>query len=208
LIELYSRKETAGTIVQCTLEWAGAPYRLVEVHRGGNGRAWSPENYLALNPRGTVPTIVDGELVLYETAAILEHLVETLPGLGPRAGEPGRSELHFWLAWLSNNLMAAFYRWFKAGEMIEGEGVAALKSGAISDLERHGSWLEQQLSEREWLAGTSPSVADLLMQGLGSWADEIEGLQFGGEAVAAHAARTVALPGVAAALQQDAALSS
>jgi glutathione S-transferase len=208
VIELYSRSETAGTIVHCTLEWAGAPYRLVEVRRGGNGRAWSPKNYLGLNPRGTVPTLVDGELVLYETVAILEHLVETLPGIGPRAGELGRPELHFWLAWLSNNLMAAFYRWFKAGEMIDGEAVAALKAGAMSDLEGHGSWLEQQVTESEWLVGASPSVADLLMQGLGSWADEIEGLQFGGEAVAAHAARTVALPGVATALQQDAALSS
>ena len=207
MIDLYSRSETAGTIVHCTLEWAGVPYRLVGVRRGGNGSAWSPQDYLTLNPRGTVPTLVDGELVLHETVAILEHLVETVPGLGPRAGEPGRPELHFWLAWLTNNPMAAFYRWFKADEMIAGEAVDALKSGAMSDLERHGRWLEQQLAQREWLVAGSPSVADLFMQGLGSWAEEIEDLEFGGEALAAHAARTLALPGVAAALEQDSELS-
>jgi glutathione S-transferase len=201
VIELYSRKETAGTIVHCVLEWAGAPYELIPVRRTDGGLR--PEGYLRLNPSGTVPTLVDGELVLYETVAILEHLVETLPGIGPRPGEPARPELHFWLAWLTNNLMAAFYRYFKAGQMIAPDDVGALEAGANRDLERHGDWLEQQLALREWLVGGSPSVADVFMQGLGSWAQEIDGLRFGGEALARHAARTVALPGVAAALDRD-----
>jgi glutathione S-transferase len=204
-MELYTRNETAATIVHCALEWAGAPHSIIEVHHDGDGGV-SPAGYLALNPRGTVPTLVDGELVLYETVAILEYLVERLPGLGPRAGDPGRPELHFWLAWLTNNLMAAFYRWFKADEMIGLDAVEALRSGAMSDLEEHGAWLERQVTSRTWLVGESPSVADLFLQGLGSWAAEIDGLAFGGEALAAHAARTVALPGVAAALDQERAL--
>ncbi len=204
-MELYTRNETAATIVHCALEWAGAPYSVIEVRHGEDGDV-SPSSYLALNPRGTVPTLVDGEVVLYETVAVLEYLVETLPGLGPRAGDPGRPELHFWLAWLTNNLMAAFYRWFKADEMIAGDAVEALKSGAISDLQEHGAWLEGQLTSRDWLVGESPTVADLFLQGLGSWAAEIDGLDFAGEVLAAHAARTLALPGVAAALDQERAL--
>lgn len=206
MIELYTRNETAATIVHCALEWAGAPHGVIEVRRDEHG-AVSPSDYVALNPRGTVPTLIDGEVVLYETLAILEYLVETFPGLGPRAGEPGRPELHFWLAWLSNNLMAAFYRWFKADEMIAGDAVEALKSGAMSNLTEHGAWLERQLTSRTWLVGESPSVADLFLQGLGSWAAEIDGLDFGGEALAEHAARTLALPGVAAALDQERALA-
>lgn len=202
VIELYTRNETAGTIVHCALEWAGVPHSAIEV-RPDEGDGVSPAGYLALNPRGTVPTLVDGELVLYETVAILEYLVERFPGLGPRAGDPGRPGLHFWLAWLSNNLMTAFYRWFKADEMIAADAVEALKSGAVSDLEEHGAWLERQLAPVTWLVEGSPSVADLFLQGLGSWAEEIDGLVFGGQALAAHAARTVALPGVAAALDQE-----
>jgi glutathione S-transferase len=201
VIQLYSRTETAGTIVHCVLEWSGAPYELIAVRRA-NG-AISPQAYLDLNPSGVVPTLVDGELVLYETVAILEHLVETLPGIGPRAGEPGRPELHFWLAWLTNNLMSAFYRYFKADQMIETGAAPALEAGAKRDLERHGRWLEQQLAARDWLVGGSPTVADIFLQGLGSWAEEIDGLTFGSEAVARHAARTVALPGVASALDRD-----
>lgn len=206
VMELYTRNETAATIVHCALEWAGAPHSVIEVRHGEDGSV-SPSSYLTLNPRGTVPTLVDGEVVLYETVAILEYLVETRPGLGPRAGEPGRPELHFWLAWLTNNLMAAFYRWFKADEMIAVDAVEALKSGAMSDLKAHGAWLERHVTSREWLVCESPSVADLFLQGLGSWAAEIDGLDFGGEALAEHAARTVALPGVAAALDQERALA-
>ena len=203
MLELYSRSETAGTIVHSALEFSGAPYRVVEVKRGEDGSV-TPTGYLQLNPTGTVPTLIDGDLVLYETVAILEYLVEKLPGLGPRAGEPGRPELHFWLAWLTNNLMSAFYRWFKAGEMIAPDAVGALQAGAEATLTAHGAWVEQQLVGRDWLIGNSPSVADLLLHGLGSWAEEIDGLTIGGDAVAAHAARTVALPGVMAAIDQEA----
>ena len=90
--------------------------------------------------------------------------------------------------------------------MIALDAVEALKAGAISDLEERGAWLELQLTAREWLVNESPSVADLFLQGLGSWAAEIDGLDFGGEALAEHAARTLALPGVAAALDQERAL--
>lgn len=203
MIELYSRSETAGTIVHSVLEFSGAPYRVIEVKPGENGSV-TPSDYLELNPSGTVPTLVDGDLVLYETVAILEYLVEKLPGLGPRAGEPGRPELHFWLAWLTNNLMSPFYRWFKADEMVAPEAVGALQAGAVATLTARGAWLEQQLEGRDWLIGASPSVADLFLQGLGSWAQDIDGLGFGGNLVAAHAARTVALPGVTLAVEQEA----
>lgn len=206
MIELYSSSESAGTIVHSVLEFSGAPHRVVEVTSGEQGSV-TPSGYLELNPSGTVPTLTEGDVVLYETVAILEYLVERLPGLGPRAGEPGRPELHFWLAWLTNNPMSAFYRWFKADEMIALEAVGALQAGAVATLTAHGAWVEQQLEGREWLIGASPSVADMFLQGLGSWAEEIDGLAFGGDAVAAHAARTLALPGVTAAIDQEAAHS-
>ena len=202
MIELYSRSVTAGTIVHSALEFAGEPHRVLEVKPGNDGSV-TPTGYLELNPSGTVPTLIDGDLVLYETVAILEYLVEKLPGLGPRAGDPGRPEFHFWLAWLSNNLMSAFYRWFKADEMVSPDAVGALQVGAVATLTAHGAWLEQQLEGRDWLVGDAPSVVDLFLQGLGSWAEDIDGLTFGGDAVAAHGVRTVALPGVATAIDQE-----
>ncbi len=48
-----------------------------------DGDLKKPE-YLALNPRGKVPTIVDGDLRLYESAAIVEYLDEAYPDSGER----------------------------------------------------------------------------------------------------------------------------
>ena len=43
-----------------------------------------------INPNGTVPTLVDGDLALFESAAICQHLADRFPerGLAPPAGEP------------------------------------------------------------------------------------------------------------------------
>ncbi|MGH2873624.1 MAG: glutathione S-transferase family protein [Solirubrobacteraceae bacterium] len=204
MLALYSRPETAGTIIHCALEMAGTPHRIIRVTKASDASV-SPSDYLTLNPTGTVPTLVDGDLVLYETVAILEHLIETVPGLGPRTGEPHRPELHFWLGWLANNPMAAFYRWFKADQMIAADAVSALRAGAVTSLRSQGEWLERELLDRHWLVGAAPTAADIYLQCLQSWAEEIDDLRFGGDVVAEHSARTRNLPGVAAALAQESA---
>ena len=40
------------------------------------------EPYLALNPRGKAPVIVDGDMAIYESAAILEYLEDKYPSVG------------------------------------------------------------------------------------------------------------------------------
>jgi len=57
------------------------------------------QEYRALSPAGRVPAFEDGKVVLFETGAITEYLVETYPdrGLGRPPGDPERWE---WLQWL------------------------------------------------------------------------------------------------------------
>jgi glutathione S-transferase len=61
----------------------GVPFELQRVDRTQNAHK-SPA-YLKLNPNGLIPVLVDGELVLYETPAIVLHRVDTHPqaGLAP-----------------------------------------------------------------------------------------------------------------------------
>lgn len=62
---------------QITLEEAGATYELVPVDLT-QGEHKQPA-YLALNPNGRVPTLVDGELVLWESHAICEYVAAKYP---------------------------------------------------------------------------------------------------------------------------------
>lgn len=57
------------------------------------------EDYRRLSPAGRVPCLEDGDVVVFETGAITEYLVETYPesGLGRPPGHPERVE---WLQWL------------------------------------------------------------------------------------------------------------
>src|SRR4051794_1070684 len=84
MIELYWKPETVADVVVMALRLAGAEHRILTV-----GVDVSDEDYLAINPAGTVPAaVVDGELVLLETIAILMYIGDHHPsaGLAPAPG--------------------------------------------------------------------------------------------------------------------------
>ena len=89
------------------LEEIGCAYELVHVDRGAD--AHKAPAYLQLNPNGLLPTLVDADLVLYETAAILLHLVDThsQAKLAPPAGTAARAHFYKWLVWCSSTLQSS-----------------------------------------------------------------------------------------------------
>ena len=84
--------------VRLCLAELGADYTFVVVDLA-SGAQRAPD-YLRLNPNGVVPTLVDGDLVLWESSAILLYLAEKYPqaGLLPvRLDE--RARVYKWLVW-------------------------------------------------------------------------------------------------------------
>ena len=65
--------------VRIALALKSIEYEPVYVVIGGNSADLSDPEYLALNPSGVVPTLVDGNVVLNQTIAIMEYLEETHP---------------------------------------------------------------------------------------------------------------------------------
>lgn len=152
MIQLHYYPSTASMIPHLLLQEMGIPFALVLVDRTVD--AHKAPAYLALNPNGLIPALTDGDLVLYETAAICLHLCDTHPqyGLAPALGTVQRAHFYKWLMWLTNTLQTAliayFYpeRWVDAGN---DDGVAQVKAHAQSkinglldqldaELERHG----------------------------------------------------------------------
>ena len=91
---LYGMPSTAAMAPHILLREIGRPFDLVLLDRG-KGEHKSAA-YLALNPHGRVPTLVDGDLVLYEAAAICLHLADLYPeaklapAVVPGTGSGGR----------------------------------------------------------------------------------------------------------------------
>ena len=148
------------------------PYELKLVDR--MRQAHKSADYLKLNPNGLIPVLIDGELVLYETAAICLHLVDTHPEhqLAPAVGTSARAHFYKWLVWLTNTMQATlivyFYpeRWADTDEAIKQvKAHAETKVGAMLDqleaeLARHGG---------PWLLGDSFSALDAYALMLCRW---------------------------------------
>ena len=132
-MRLYYDPATAAMVPHIPLEELGVPYERVLVERARNQH--KEPAYLALNPNGLIPVLADGDLVLYETAAIVLHLCDTHPAarLAPAVGTHERAHFYKWLVWLTNTLQASlllyFYpeRWVKEGNA---EGAAEVKGRA------------------------------------------------------------------------------
>jgi glutathione S-transferase len=90
MYKLYFAPATASIVPQAVLEEIGAPYEPVAVDVDAGEQ--KGEAYRRLNPNGLVPTLVDGDFVVFETAAICQYLCDKHPEarLGPPADPRGR----------------------------------------------------------------------------------------------------------------------
>jgi glutathione S-transferase len=140
------------------LEWTGIKHEAMRMSR----ETIKSEEYLALNPNGTVPLLVDGDFTLTENAAILGYIAEQRPGaalLGD--GTPrGRAEVTRWLAYLNSDVHMAFKPIFFPSRFLPDETMAeALAEQARLQITIHLQRLDAQLEGKDWLTGKR-SVAD------------------------------------------------
>jgi len=171
-MQLHYYPSNASMAPHLLLEEIGAPYELVRVERGSNAHK-SPA-YLALNPNGLIPVLVDGELVLYETAAICLHLADTHPGaaLAPPLGTPARAHFYKWLMWLTNTLQATLIVYFYPERWADTTDAAAqVKAHAEAKIGGLLDQLEAELTRvgGPWFRGASFSVLDAYVLMLCRW---------------------------------------
>ena len=80
MLKLYGGARSRASIVQWYLEELAVPYEFVMLDMQG-GEHRQPE-YLAINPMGKVPAIVDGDFQLWESGAILFYLAQKYGNIG------------------------------------------------------------------------------------------------------------------------------
>ena len=74
MLKVYHAPETRSVRILWLLEELGLQYE-VEKHALGNPSMRSPE-YLAKHPLGRVPALEDGDIILYESCAIVQYILE------------------------------------------------------------------------------------------------------------------------------------
>ncbi|MES2687205.1 MAG: glutathione S-transferase family protein [Pseudomonadota bacterium] len=174
MIELHYYPSTAAMVPHILLEEIGFPYQRVLVDRVKD--AHKAPDYLKLNPNGLIPVLVDGDLVLYETAAICLHLCDTHPeaALAPPVGTVDRAHFYKWLMWLTNTLQATLITYFYPERSVApGNTAGAAEVKAQAELRIAGmlDQLDAELVKRggPWFAGEAYSALDAYVFTLCRW---------------------------------------
>jgi glutathione S-transferase len=174
MIQLYYAPGNASLTPHFLLEELGVPFELKRVDRD-NGAHKSAE-YLKMNPNGLIPVLVDGDLVLYETAAIVLQLLDTHPaaGLAPAVGTTERAQFYKWLMWLAASLQPQFSIYFYNDRYVapcNASGAAEVKAQTEKRIEGLIDQIDVQLASHggPWLMGERFSALDPYVLMLCRW---------------------------------------
>jgi GST-like protein len=183
-LQLYSLPTPNGVKVSIMLEEIGLPYEPHTINIGAN-ETWIPE-YLALNPNGKIPAIIDPDgpdgkpVALWESGAILIYLAEKTGKLLPK--DPiARIETIQWV----------FFQMAAVGPMFGQVGFFHKFAGKdyedkrprdryVAESKRLLGVLEGRLADRQFIMGDDYTIADIALLG---WVRNINGFYEAGELV-------------------------
>ena len=155
---------TSGNVqkVVWLLEELGEPYVREDYGRQFNNTQTA--EYLALNPHGKVPTLLDGDLAVWESNTILRYLCNKLPrgrDLYPTAPD-ARSQIERWMDWQLAALNGPYLGVFREAKKKPEERALSFSADA-KDLIVQLDLLEKGTAGRPFIAGERLSVADMCL---------------------------------------------
>lgn len=162
MLKFYYNGAPNPTKVALFLEEAGLPYEPVPIDTR-KGEQHKPE-YLAINPNAKVPAIVDGDVTMFDSNAILLYLAEKTGKFLPPNGDKARGELLSWLLFVASGVgpysgQSVHFRNF-APDKIE----YAINRYAF-EAQRHFGILDAQLAKHRYMLGDTYTIVDMAVWG-------------------------------------------
>ena len=203
MLSLYYSPGACSLASHIVLEEIGTPFEARRVAIAESEHR-TPE-YLAVNPRGRVPTLVDGDFVLTESPAILSYL-------GHRFAEADLLDLdhverlgrtHELLNFFSSGVHTAFAQIWRAARFAESEAAQAdVTATGRKAVETYFDELEQ-LARGGWIVGGRYSIADPYLLVFYRWGGRIGADMTAYPAWTAHKSAMLARPAVQRALATE-----
>ena len=158
-IKLYSWPMSSGTRIAWALEELALPYDYEQLD--GKKQEQRSAAMLAVNPHGKVPALVDGDLKLFESGAILLYLGSrygAAKGLWPAAGGQAHADAVCWTVWamteLGNYMMQFLYHGLDTPVSYKPEDRSQAHAAYNrAQLDRLLDALEARLDRRDYLMG-------------------------------------------------------
>ena len=144
------------------LEESGLDYELVPIDTL-KGEQHSPA-YLGVNPNGKTPALVDGEVTVFDSSAILLYLAAKCGKFAPASGDPAFGSMLSWLMFVASGI-GPF-----SGQAYHFRNIAPEpKAYALNRYEfeawRHWEILDAHLAERAYVLGADYSIVDMAVWG-------------------------------------------
>ena len=158
-MKLLGRK-TSGNVqkVMFLFEELKMPYERVDVGRQFNNTQ-TPE-YLAKNPNAKVPTLEDGNVVIWESNTILRYLATKAKSALYPADPARRSQVERWMDWQLSALNGPYLAMFKEAKLEPGKRGADF-AAQVKDFGAQLAILDKTM--KAWVAGDEFSLADICL---------------------------------------------
>ncbi|STQ90978.1 glutathione S-transferase family protein [Iodobacter fluviatilis] len=147
--------------VRLLLSLMDIPYESIMVN--GATREHKSADYLAMNPLGQVPVLVDGDVILRDSQAILVYLARQYGAKQADSWLPNEpaalAQVVAWLATAANevtrgpNALRLHHKWGRAINLVEAEAIT----------EQLFTMLNQHLAQSTWLAAAHITIADIAL---------------------------------------------
>lgn len=204
MIHVYGYPYTRSTRATWALEEAGVEYAFIPVDLPGGAHRRS--EYLGINPSGKVPVLVDGDLVLTESAAICTYIGEKFPhsGLVPAPSHAADRAHYFqWSFFAMSELEVPLWTMAKHTRFLPADKqVPAVVDTCLWEFAKAASILAQHLDGREFVVGDRFTAADILLGGIINWARSSK-IPLDAPMLEAYGDRMLARPALARARERE-----
>jgi GST-like protein len=162
MLKLYYHPSPNPLKIALYLEEAGLPYELVPVDtRKGEQHSSA---FRAINPNAKTPALVDGEVKVFDSNAILLYLAEKTGRFLPADRPQDRADMLSWLMFVATGIGPY------CGQAVHFQHFAPEpKEYAVNrytfEAERHWRLVDERLAGRDWMVGDSYTLVDMAVWG-------------------------------------------
>jgi GST-like protein len=162
MIKFYYNLAPNPTKVALFLEEAGLPYEPVPIDTR-KGQQHTPE-FRAINPNGKVPAIVDGDVTMFDSNAILLYLAEKTGKFLPPSTPAARGELLSWLMFVASGVgpysgQAVHFKHHAP------EQLPYAVNRYRFEAKRHYGIVDARLAKQRYMLGDTYTIVDMALWG-------------------------------------------
>lgn len=176
MITLHHLENSRSQRVLWLLKELGLPYEVRRYQRDPKTLLAPPE-LAQVHPLGKSPVITEGDITVAESGAIIEYLLDAHGHgrLRPAAGTPERRQFTYWLHFAEGSAMPFLLMKlvfdkvrsapvpFFVKPVVKGIADKVTGSFVAPNLARQLNFMEAELAQRDWFAGSEFTAADIQM---------------------------------------------